>query len=155
MRPKPKGYISTFIAPTIITSNPEELANDSIYDIQSYDMSTNVGTDNQEFPASDSHFHEGYENEENFKEEATNEATSMQHPYQDIRNNPNESVKPQHNNYEQIQPENYEINTVAKKPYSGKRESSEKKQKRNEHELIDTAVSIKNFYIKFINNGFL
>ena len=28
LRPKPKGFISTFQAPTIITSNPEELAMD-------------------------------------------------------------------------------------------------------------------------------
>lgn len=28
MKPKPKGYISTYEAPTIITSNPEELTMD-------------------------------------------------------------------------------------------------------------------------------
>ena len=146
LQPKPPGYI--FNCPTIITSNPEELANDELYRNQSLDSTAYSVQSNQK---KNSQTEVSAVPDEAYTEEASVESVQL-HPYENINRGPTVPVVPsepmqqqqmhksQIVEHEPVRSKKYEKSeTVARKPHSGKRDHSDRR--RNEQNHFDVSVS--------------
>lgn len=144
LQPKPKGY--KFNCPTIITANPEELANyDSYEQLEQLNLQ-NAHLRDQPDEGSNSYYDQHSAQfeplEENFTDEALNEE-SQNHPYHNISKPASEAPRPNLTEHEPVRSKQYEgkKDTVAKKPYSVKRDHSDKRQNNQQNNHFDLSVS--------------
>lgn len=77
MRPKPKGYVSNFDAPTIITANPEELANEPPQELPGYERILEIPIEG--LNETDG----GFESTKDFRDDEIDEG-EVQHPYDNL-----------------------------------------------------------------------